>query len=402
MTIVVLVGVVLLVAGAIAALTFGPLPTYDTDPPALEVPRDAARLERGRVLVGTACRRCHVDAITQQLGGRAMVELSPQLGSAWASNITQSQQVGIGAWSDGELALLLRTGVHGKTGHWVPPWMPRYARVADDDITAMLAFLRSDHPWVAADDASDQPSRPSLRVKLHAWLDWPPATWSRLPIEAPLRSDPVAYGRYLVDELLQCNGCHGPSWDVIGNAPGEQGDGYLGGGNPLFDINGKAIASANITFDPEHGIGAWSYADFRRAFVDGFGPDGEVVRWPMRRHALLDDHAVEAIYAYLATVPPVAKSVPPAADYRIVGPRVDLGRHVFFTSGCHYCHGERGVGIADLHGADARFATDAEMIAFILDPQATRPDTEMPSWRGVISEEHAAAVVTYVRARAHE
>jgi mono/diheme cytochrome c family protein len=395
----VLVLLVIALGAGFATLVFGPLPSYDAEPPQLEVPRDAARLERGRVLVGTVCRRCHVDPVTQQLGGRALVELSPELGSAYARNITLSTTVGVGSWTDGELALLLRTGVHGKTKHWVPPWMPRFPRIADDDLAAILAFMRSDHPWVVADEAQDIASIPSLRVKVHAWLDWPPATWSRLPIEAPARHDPVAYGRYLVDELLQCNGCHGPAWDAIALPPGE---GYLGGGNPMFDINGKSIASANITFDVEHGIGGWSYAEFRRALVDGFGPDGQLVRWPMRRHQLLDDHAIEAIYAYLATVPPVSKPVRPADDYRIVGPRVDPGRHVFFTYGCHYCHGERGVGIADLRGADAAFTTDAEMIAFILDPEDTRPGTEMPAWRGVIPDDQIAAVVTYVRGRANE
>ncbi len=386
--------------GVLAFLAYGPLPSYDAAPPELSIQRDAARLERGRKLVGTVCRRCHVDPITQRLGGRAMIELSPLVGSVYAPNLTQSESAGIAGWSDGELALVLRTGIHGKTGHLVPPWMPRFSRVADDDVAAMLALLRSDHPWVRADETADRASEPSLRVRLHAWLDWAPATWSRLPIEAPVRSDPVAYGRYLVDELLQCNGCHGPSWTALAHPRSDEGEGYLGGGNPMRDVNGKPIYSANITFDVEHGIGGWSFAEFRRALVDGFGPDGAAVRWPMRRHHLLDEHAIEAIYAYLATVTPVAKGVPASADYKIVGPRVDRGRHVFFTYGCHYCHGETGVGIADLRGADAAFATDAEMAAFILDPTATRPDTDMPSWRGVIADDDVAAVVTYVRGRA--
>jgi mono/diheme cytochrome c family protein len=400
-TVTVLVLVVLAVAAAIAALAYGPLPSYDDAAPVeLVVEASPAGIERGRRLVGTTCRRCHVDPSTRQLGGRAMIELAPGLGQVFASNLTRSEVAGIGGWSDGELALSLRTGIHGKTGHLVPPWMPAYPRIADDDLAAMLAFLRSDHPWTLADDTARPRSEPSLGVKLHAWTEWNPATWTRLPIALPSRSDPVALGRYLVEELLQCNGCHGPSDDSFVHARDDDAPGYLGGGNPLLDVNGKALPAANITFDVDHGIGGWSYAEFRRALVDGFGPDGELVRWPMSRHQLLEEAELEAIYAYLATVPPVARAVPAAADYRIVGPRVDLGRHVFFTYGCHYCHGEQGTGVADLRGADAAFASDQQMIEFIRDPSVSRPDIEMPAWRGVIADDRIAAVVGYVRARA--
>ncbi|MBC8072702.1 MAG: c-type cytochrome [Deltaproteobacteria bacterium] len=402
MTTLVVVLLLAAVGATIAALAYGPLPHYEPEPVELVVTADPARIERGRRLVGSSCRRCHVDPITQQLGGRPMIELSPELGTAHSSNLTRSEAAGIGGWSDGELALTLRTGIHGRTGDYLPPWMPAFPRIADEDLASMLAFLRSDHPWTRPDDAVRPRSQPSLRTKLHAWLDWHPASWARLPVELPSSSDPVARGRYLVDELLQCNGCHGPTYDALAHARDDHALCYLGGGNPLLDVNGKSIPAANITFDAEHGIGSWSYADFRRALVDGFRPDGTLVRWPMRRHALLDENEVEAIYAYLATVPPVAHAVPDAADYRIVGPRVDPGRHVFYTYGCHYCHGESGSGIADLTQADAHFPSDAELVAFIRDPALQRPDTEMPSWRGVIAEDQLAEVAAYVRARAGE
>jgi cytochrome c1 len=66
--------------------------------------------------------------------------------------------------------------------------------------------------------------------------------------------------------------------------------------------------------------------------------------------------------------------------------------------GCRSCHGDNGVGIADLRGANRKYSADAELRRWIEDPSAIQPGTKMPTWRGVIAEEHYAPLVAYVRA----
>jgi muramoyltetrapeptide carboxypeptidase LdcA involved in peptidoglycan recycling len=74
---------------------------------------------------------------------------------------------------DGELEYLVRTGVKAN-GQYVPPWMPKQPRMADEDLHSIVAFLRSDDPMVAATEV--QPaghSRPNRALPLgtHVTLD---------------------------------------------------------------------------------------------------------------------------------------------------------------------------------------------------------------------------------------
>jgi hypothetical protein len=62
----------------------------------------------------------------------------------------------------------------------------------------------------------------------------------------------------------------------------------------------------NITPDPETGIGRWSDADIRRALTQGLTPDRRKLASPMpwRYLRTVRDGDIDAIIAYLRTVPP--------------------------------------------------------------------------------------------------
>ncbi|HET6583210.1 MAG TPA: cytochrome c, partial [Nannocystaceae bacterium] len=347
--------VVVIVAVGMAVLYDKGLPTYEVDVAPIEAAPTPARLDRGERLAAMLCRRCHADMRRDVLVGRDLPELA-QWGSIHGANLTQDAEHGIGTWSAGELVYVLRTGVQPKTGRMMPPYMIRLPRAADEDLLAIVAFLQSDHPWVAADATIDPPSTPALGVRLRALVDWKPSGMPARPIESPSSIDPVALGRYLVEDLLGCYGCHSPESDGI--EPPAEVEHFLAGDRALLDINGKKIASRNLTLDLDAGIGRWTYPEFRRALVDGFRPDGTLVRWPMRRHQQLQEHEVEAIFAYLQQVRADPTKPRASEPYKIVGPRADPGAHVFHKHGCHYCHGENGSGLAH---ASADFASDAEM-----------------------------------------
>ena len=93
-----------------------------------------------------------------------MDDMPPQFGVAYSLNITQHPQKGIGSWTDGEIAYLLRTGI-ARDGRYTPPWMVKLPRASDEEIASIIAFLRSDDPLVQASDVEDIPSRPTFFAK---------------------------------------------------------------------------------------------------------------------------------------------------------------------------------------------------------------------------------------------
>lgn len=106
-------------------------------------------------------------------------------------------------------------------------------------------------------------------------------------------------GRYLAT-VGDCAACH----TATGGAP-------LAGGKGIETPFG-VIYAPNITPDPATGIGAWSSDQFYHAMHEGIAADGShlypAFPYPWFTRATRED--VDAIYAYLRTVPPVHNEVP--------------------------------------------------------------------------------------------
>jgi mono/diheme cytochrome c family protein len=256
--------------------------------------------------------------------------------------------------------------------------------------------MQSDDPWVAPRSEEPPPSRWSLVARWRALTSWSPFPYPRAAIRAPEATDLEAYGAYLVDHLLQCAACHSERWGELDTVDPPRTPGYMAGGAATADANGVLLRAANLTPDAT-GLGGWTSDQLRRVLLDGFGPDGKLVRFPMVRHAGLVPAEVEAIHAYLQTLAPVNHAIEPSPPYKMIGRKADGGRHLYLHHGCHYCHGSSGVGIADLRGAAARFPTDAELIAFLQDPARTDPFTLMPAWKGVIADDEWAELCAHIR-----
>jgi len=116
---------------------------------------------------------------------------------------------------------------------------------------------------------------------------------------APAVPDPaaVARGQYLFD-AANCVGCHTDK---------ARGGARLAGGRAVETPFG-AYVSRNITPDLEHGIGAWSDADFLRALRDGRSPSGAhyFAAFPFASFTRMTDRDITDIRAYLATQPAAA------------------------------------------------------------------------------------------------
>ena len=181
---------VLAVVGAAAAyVAVAPIPRYPVVKVDFPVDFTPERVARGKRSVEMLCAGCHMDSATGGLTGKRMLDLPAQFGEAWSLNITAHPAKGIGGWTNGEIARLLRTGV-GRDGRYTPPWMVKLPNLSDEDLRDIIAFLRSDDPLVQARDVDGRESKPSFLGKVLCQVTFKPFPY-------PTRE---AYG---------CNGCHG-------------------------------------------------------------------------------------------------------------------------------------------------------------------------------------------------
>ena len=323
-----------------------------------------------------------------------MADVPAQFGSAYSRNITQDPNFGIGSWSDGEIAYLLRTGI-ARDGRYTPPWMPKYPLMSDDDLESIIVFLRSDDPMVAP--AAVRPtgvSQPTFLTKLLAHTVFKPLPLPKQRIETPAQSDQLAYGRYLSTNL-GCFACHSADFKKINDLEPEKSAGYMGGGNTLQDESGHVILSANLTFD-DTGIGHWSEQDFTRAVRTGILPAHTVVSYPMVPMPDLTESDTAAIYAYLRTVPKINNSVPRPSRLTPVA-EGDNGKALYYKYSCNSCHGDNGNGIGDLRQATEHYPTDPQLEAYIRHAPTFKPGTRMPPFEGIIQEADYKPLIEYVR-----
>src|SRR5262245_10791804 len=385
---------VLVVGGTLLYIASSDLPHYPPGKIEMKVEVTPERVERGRHTVQMLCAGCHLDNDTSTLAGKPMADMPAQFGTAHSANITRDPETGIGTWTDGEIAYLLRTGVT-REGRYTPPWMVKLPLMADEDLKDVIAFLRSDDPLVRPVKAKRPGCRPSVFTKVLARVAFKPIPYPAASIVAPDPADTVAYGRYIVQAKAVCYPCHSADFAKLDETVPERSAGYLGGGNAMPDMNGRIVKTANITLDPETGIGKWSEDEFVKLLRFGVRPDLSVIVYPMVPFPELSDADARAIYAYLRTVPPIKNAVPRIAAITPVG--ADAGRAAFYKYGCNGCHGDTGVGVYDLRKGATDFPTDEALIAYIRHPEIAKPGVKMPTWDGVIAEADYAPLAAFAR-----
>lgn len=122
-------------------------------------------------------------------------------------------------------------------------------------------------------------------------------------------------GDYLVNRLMGCGNCHSP------RGPGAASR-ALSGGVQTFDEPWFRVKGANITPDRETGIGAWTDDDIKKAITEGVRPNGTPLAetMPSAFYRILTPRDLDAIVAYLRSVPPVRAEVAPPV-YKAAAPR---------------------------------------------------------------------------------
>lgn len=278
------VGFAALVVGA-AYATSGLALTRDYALPrvALPVTGAPAQLERGRHLAETrGCNHCH----GPDYGGLVMFD-EAAVGTMTGSNLTAAGV--LPRYDDAALEQAIRHGV-GDDGRALL-FMPSidYATLSDDDVAALVAFLRAQPPVERA--LPDSALGPLGRV-LYLFGKLPVLHAERIvhtrgPVQAPLEAVTPEYGRYVAQA---CVGCHGVDF----------------AGGPIPGMPPDAPHAANLTPDSS-ALGTWSEADFLRALREGVRPDGRTLRPPMPPMPNLTETEQRAMWAYFRTLPARAR-----------------------------------------------------------------------------------------------
>ena len=255
-------------------------------------------VERGKYLVEgiVACGNCHIargpqgqPLFEKGLSGGMLFDEPPF--KAHAANITPDAATGIGKWTDAQLAKAIREGVRPDKSIIGPP-MPIefYRRFSDDDLTAVVAYLRS------------QPAvRNEVPKSVYNMPLPPPYGPAVKSVKAPPATDKVAYGKYLAD-IGHCMECHTPR-----DAKGMPLAGKVGAGGMSFKGPWGESVSRNLT-SHETGLKNWSDEQIIKAIRTGTDRDGKPYKPPMGFgfYKNINDADMQALVAYLRSLKPQA------------------------------------------------------------------------------------------------
>jgi mono/diheme cytochrome c family protein len=257
-------------------------------------------VERGSYLVNSilTCGNCHTPRgpdgmpVTEKLHAGGLPMPDEPTYTVKASNITPDRDTGIGNWSEADIKRALTQGVR-PNGVPLAPIMPCafYKVFTPGDLDAVVAYLRS----VPA--VRNEVQAPVYKAAVHI----EPVPSADKPMTEEALRDPVKHGFYLVT-IGHCMACHTP---IVNDHRDYQHS--LGKGGQIFrGPFGESIAR-NITPHKTGGIGAWSDAEIKRAITQGISRDGSRLKPPMgfAWYARMTDADLDAIVAYLRTVPPL-------------------------------------------------------------------------------------------------
>jgi mono/diheme cytochrome c family protein len=166
----------------------------------------------------------------------------------------------------------------------------------------------------------------------------------------------VERGAYLVNGPMFCHNCHTPA-----DPQGFDLSRALSGGPQTFDEPDYKVVGSNITQDKETGIGDWSDAELNKFLVSGRKPNGTKAApiMPYEFYTVLTARDLDALVAYLRTVPPLRHETP-APEYRKaskaetptysgaqmteaqMADKLSRGRYLLNISHCLECHTPEG------------------------------------------------------------
>lgn len=240
-------------------------------------------IARGQYLVDHVmnCKICHAS----DFGGRAEVD-DPMVGTLYGPNLTMGNGSAVSTFTPTDWARAIRHGLAQNGRRLILMPSEDFFNFSNEDIGAVVAYIKS-MPLVDRPDRGIT-LRPLGRVLLATGqvrfaFDKIDHGQPR-PVAAP--SDTKEWGSVLIGA---CAGCHGPE---------------LSGG-PIPGTPPDWPPARNLTLH-ETGTKGWTYEQFAAAVRTGRRPDGTVLQtqMPWQAYAGMTDSDVQALWAYIQTVPP--------------------------------------------------------------------------------------------------
>jgi len=245
---------------------------------------DAASIERGRYLYASrGCADCH----GAHGGGQLFLDDGRGLRIA-GPNISPAPGTVVAGYSAADWERAIRHGVAPSGRPLLIMPSEDYNRLTDDDLAALVAYLRQLPP---ANGDKGEVALPTLVRALYGFgmiKDAAAKIDHQLPPAQPVAQGVTpAYGAYVAN---MCLGCHGP----------QLAGGKIPGGPPDWP------AAADLRPGPGQPMTRYATAeDFMRMFQSGQRPDGSTIKvMPFQSLKALSETDTRALYAYLATLPP--------------------------------------------------------------------------------------------------
>jgi mono/diheme cytochrome c family protein len=292
--------------------------TFDAAYPDIHASRDPRVIARGAAIVYGAghCVNCHTsdaEKASVRNGGTPLLAgggvFTLPFGKIHTPNLTPDRETGIGRYSDGELARVLRYGVM-PDGRAALPFM-EYHNLSDDDLVALISFLRSQKPIRRA--VPDHQLTFAGKAVM-AFLIKPIGPKSMPPKHTPAEEPTVERGAYVANSVAVCAECHTKRNRLDGSFIGQR---FAGGMVFETDDPERIIVSPNLTPSKYGRITSWDEEQFVGRFGAGVGIPHTHMPW--RQFQRMSETDVRAIYRYLRTLPPSDHDPGPSVQARNKG-----------------------------------------------------------------------------------
>jgi mono/diheme cytochrome c family protein len=352
----------------------------------LNRPSSPEPLHRGEYLKSVmVCQLCHTPinpdaSYREDLHLAGGMKVSATDGLYYSRNLTPDPESGLGNWSIEEVRMALTRGT-GKNNRLLYPFdMPWlfFSNLTDQDAEAIAMYLKSLTPiynkiappqpsgfWASLSRKTrflfggertlqyhvgnfgerDPGKGKSIPVAEQGyWSVLPPIGWipveqvikrarPELPVPPPsgsaVEEAKRQRGRYLVS-IAPCALCHTPTVGTLlpKASPALSGGLKISCGADITGCFGTVYAK-NLTSDRETGLGGWTDQQIKRAVKSGITKDGRLMHWqamPWDIFSNFTEADLEAIVAYLRSLPPVRKTIPPPVPSAPPGYLINLGR----------------------------------------------------------------------------
>jgi mono/diheme cytochrome c family protein len=354
-------------------------------------------IAHGKALVEAGdCASCHTaDPAKPFAGGK---KIDTPFGGIYSPNLTPDRDTGIGGWSDADFYGALRYGIDPDGSRYYPAFpYPYFTKLTRPDIAAIRAYLATLAPFQNEAPTPELRFPLNFRVVMRAWN----YLFLRPGILEPDQSKGTDWnrGRYLVEGLGHCGGCHTPK-NIFG--ADKRGQAFAGG-------YVQGWFAPRLDAAERSGLKSWSVDDIAEYLKSGRNAkshaDGLMAEVVVNATSKMSDADVHAVAVYLKSLP----AGPP--EPAVTAPPPEQGMkdgEQIYAHYCRACHEPDGSGAPRIYpplpaNALLQSADPSSTLRVILDGAQTvttprAPNTgSMPSYARDLSDQQVADVTNYIR-----